>query len=87
MPAISPTAIFSGYTANATTGDARELLRILLEKYFSSIEGMLAANRPVYMTFSRGNVVGLSPNAISRSYSVTFRESVTPTSTSLTAEP
>jgi hypothetical protein len=107
MPAISPTAIFSGYTAtatditiplaalpglttaeaNGTTGDARELLRILLEKYFSTIEAMTAANRPIHMTFTRGNVVGVSPNAINRSYSITFRESVSPTATSLTAEP
>jgi hypothetical protein len=107
MPSISPTNIFSGYTAtatditiplvalpglttaeaHATTGDGRELLRIILEKYFSAIEGMQAANRPVSMQISRGNLVGLSANMIRRSYSISFDESVGATATSIKAEP
>jgi len=107
MAAISPTNIFSGYSADATaitiplaalpglttaeahatTGDGRELLRIILEKYFSAIEGMQAANRPVSMSISRGNLNGLSPTTISRTYTLTFKESVGATSTSILAEP
>jgi len=107
MPSISPTNIFSGYTAtatditiplaalpglttaeaHATTGDGRELLRIILEKYFSAIEGMQAANRPVSMLINRGNLVGLSANMIRRSYSISFDESVGATATSIKAEP
>ena len=107
MAAITPTNIFSGYSADATaitiplaalpglttaeahatTGDAREILRILIEKYFAAIEAMQPANRPAYMILSRGNLVGLSATTVRRSYSVTFDESVGPTATSLRAEP
>lgn len=107
MAAISPTDIFSGYSADATaitiplaalpgltqaeahatTGDAREVLRIILEKYVAAIEGMSANNRPAFMQMSRGNLIGLTPSLVRRSYSVTFEEAVGPTATSLRAEP
>ena len=85
-----PLAALPGLTtaeAHATTGDARELFRIIIEKYFSAIEGMQLANRPVSMSISRGNLNGLSSSTISRTYSITFKESVGATSTSIIAEP
>lgn len=107
MAAITPTDIFSGYTADGTaltipytalpgltsaeahasTGDAREVLRIILEKYFTAIEAMPLNERPVSMTMSRGNLIGLTASTVRRSYSISFEESVGATATSIKAEP
>lgn len=107
MAAISPTDIFSGYSADATaitiplaalsgltqaeahatTGDAREVLRIILETYVAAIEGMASGDRPVSMTLARGNLIGLTNSTVRRSYSASFEEAVGPTATTLKAEP
>jgi hypothetical protein len=85
-----PLAALPGLTAaeaHPTEGDAREVLRIILETYVSKIEQMQPANRPVYMTAQRGNLIGLSPSLVSRTYTITFHESVGATATSVRPEP
>lgn len=84
---IADIPVFSEPEANATTGDVRELIRGILEKAAGVIDAMPAADRPRYITIVRGNVVGVSPTIIRRSYTVTFEEVVSPVSTTLRAEP
>lgn len=85
-----PLAAVPGLTAaeaHATTGDARELLRLLLEKYFAAIEAMPTNEKPVFMTISRGSLVGLTTSTVRRSYSISFDEAVGAVATSIRPEP
>jgi hypothetical protein len=85
-----PLAAVPGLTAaeaHATTGDARELLRLLLEKFFAAIEAMPTNEKPLYMTISRGALVGLTTSTVRRSYSISFDESVGAVATSIRPEP
>lgn len=84
-----PLAALPGLTsaeANATTGDAREILRIILEKYAAVIESLSSENKPEKMLMNRGGLVGLSATQIRRSYNISFDESVGTTSTTIVAE-
>lgn len=73
--------------ANATTGDGREVARILIEKITASIEALDAAAKPTKMTITRNNVVGVSSTTIRRSYNFAFDENVDATVTTLASEP
>jgi hypothetical protein len=73
--------------AHATTGDAREVLRLILEKYFTAIQALPTAERPAYMSISRGSLVGLDSVTVRRSYQLSFDESVVANATALRAEP
>ena len=85
-----PFASIPGLTAaeaHPATGDAREVLRLILEKYFSAIETMPVNERPVSMTINRGALIGLTASSVRRSYSISFEESIVASSTSIKAEP
>lgn len=85
-----PFASIPGLTSaegHAATGDAREVLRLILEKYFTAIEAKVPADRPVSMAISRGSLVGLTASTVRRSYSVSFDEAVGATATSIKPEP
>jgi hypothetical protein len=73
--------------AHAATGDAREVLRLILEKYFVAIEAMPANEKPAFMSISRGSLVGLTSSTVRRSYSISFDESVGAVATSIRPEP
>ena len=73
--------------AHGTTGDARELIRLILEKYFTTIQALPAADRPAFMSMTRGSLVGIDSNTVRRSYSISFDEAVSAVATNLKAEP
>lgn len=84
-----PIADLPGLTsgeAHATTGDGRELVRTFLEKVVTSIEALASGDRPTKMTVARSNVVGIGPSSVRRTYTFTFEEAITVSSTSLVAE-
>jgi hypothetical protein len=73
--------------AHPTTGDAREVIRLILEKYFTTIQALPAAERPVSMSITRGSLVGLDSVTVRRSYQLSFDESVAANATALKPEP
>lgn len=72
--------------AHPTTGDAREVLRLILEKYFNAIQAMPTADRPAFMSITRGSLVGLDSVTVRRSYQLSFDESVAASATALRVE-
>jgi hypothetical protein len=73
--------------AHPTTGDAREVIRLILEKYFTVIQALATADKPVSMTITRGSLVGLDSITVRRSYQLSFDESVAANATALKPEP
>ena len=73
--------------AHPATGDAREVLRLILEKYFTTIQALPTSEKPAFMTITRGSLVGLDSVTVRRSYQLSFDESVTASATALKAEP
>lgn len=85
-----PFAAIPGLTsaeAHPTTGDAREVIRLILEKYFTVIQALPVAERPVSMSITRGSLVGLDSVTVRRSYQLSFDESVAANATALKPEP
>jgi hypothetical protein len=73
--------------AHPTTGDAREIIRLILEKYFIAIQALPVADRPISMSINRGSLVGLDSVTVRRSYQLSFDESVAANATAMKAEP
>jgi hypothetical protein len=73
--------------AHPTTGDAREVLRLILEKYFTAIQALPTSERPAFMSITRGGLIGLDSVTVRRSYQLSFDESVAASVTALRAEP
>ena len=84
-----PIASIPGLTAaegHPTTGDTRELFRLIIEKIFTTIQALPAVDRPEFMVITRGSLVGLDSTTVRRSYQITFDEAVGATITQLKTE-
>lgn len=86
IPLADLNNVLTAAEANATTGDGREIIRALIQKVATVIQGMPAAERPKFMTVTEGSIVGINPTTIRRSLTFTFEENVTAASTTLKAE-
>lgn len=84
---IASLPVLSAEEAHATSGDGREVIRAIIEQAATAIDAMPANDRPKFMSISRGNIIGVSPGILRRSYVITFEEEVTPVATSLRPEP
>lgn len=72
--------------ANATTGDGRELLRIICETVVAKLDAMAAADRPTKMTYGKGVPSGQTTNTFRQSYNFNFDVGVVSTALTLVAE-
>jgi hypothetical protein len=84
-----PLAALPGLTAaeaDPTTGDGRELSRVLIEQITTAIGNLTAAEKPTKMTATRANPTGTGSNLITQSYTQTFQVTLTQSSLGLAAE-
>jgi hypothetical protein len=86
IPLADLNSVLTATEANATTGDGREIIRAIIEKVTAAIEGMTAAERPKFMTVTRGSIVGVNNTTIRRSFTITFEENITPAAINLKVE-
>lgn len=85
-----PLTALTGLTsveAHPTTGDGRELLRIICETIVTKLDAMDAAARPTRMTYAKGVPSGVSANVFRQSYNFNFDVAAVPTAMTLVAEP
>lgn len=73
--------------ANPTTGDGRELARILTDKIVTTVTGLPIGDRPTRMVVSKATPSGIGIEQIRQSYSLSFDLSYDGLSSGMVAEP
>lgn len=58
--------------ADPTTGDIREVMRAILEKYATAINALDAALRPTEATITKSNPAGQGLDTVRQTYTATF---------------
>ena len=58
--------------ADVASGDAREMARVFMETFASAINNLAPENRPIKMTVTKANPLGIGPDEIRQSYTFQF---------------
>lgn len=84
-----PYADLAGLTqteADISTGDGREIARILVETIATAINNLSAENRPTKMTATKANPVGVGTDTLRQSYTLTFDIAISQATAGLVGE-
>lgn len=84
-----PYADLAGLTqteADVTTGDGREIARILVESIVTAITNLSTENKPTKMTVTKANPLGISTDVVRQSYTLAFDVSLSQATVGLVGE-